>query len=493
MELKITNKRITDFVKKYDIDIELFLLKNIDFYEYVLSSINENNTAQILPYILTQNNLINNLIEKQNKMESNIEIVKNDKAILMTEVEKLRNDNTNNIKDIQNIILKNNVDYINTTSNIINELGKTINNSNSKDISNIMNNFEKRLIENNNYLLTNTKETILNINSNNDKDIKSLSKDIELITNKSFTEIKEHIDKLKENSPKEFEEYFNKFNDKITFILSNDLNNIKSCMDDTKTIVNNMFQNKNSSDKGKLSENRLETQLSIQFPTYTIDRTSSSGHSGDFILKTDYKPDVLIENKDYNINVNKDEINKFHRDIKENNICGILISQNSGISNKNDFSIDIIDNNILMYIHNCNYDMDKVKHALDIIYSLYDYVSKNKNNNKNNIDDNAFQNIQKEYLEFIKNKNEVINTLNMSIKNLRKMDLVSIKLILEKYSNDLPNITSDVYTCQVCNKIFTSVSGLSAHKKKHLNEKKKIEEDEILENKQKEQDGQIKF
>lgn len=31
MELKITNKRITDFVKKYDIDIELFLLKNIDF------------------------------------------------------------------------------------------------------------------------------------------------------------------------------------------------------------------------------------------------------------------------------------------------------------------------------------------------------------------------------------------------------------------------------------------------------------------------------
>ena len=486
MELKLTNKRITDFITKYDIDIEIFLLKNIDFYEYVLSSINENNTAQILPYILTQNNLINNLIEKQNKMESNIEIVKNDKVIIMTEVEKLRNDNTNNIKDIQNIILKNNVEYINTTSSIINELEKTINSSNTKDVNNIMNNFEKRLIENNNYLLSNTKETILNISTNNDKDFKSLSKDIELITNKSFTEIKDHIDKLKQNSPKEFEEYFNKFNDKnnniilhIREILSNEFNNIKSCMDDTKSSVNditNVFLHKNSSIKGKMSENILETLLSKRFPNYIIDRTSSEPHSGDFILKTDNKPDVLIENKDYEKNVNTDEINKFHRDVKENNMCGILISQNSGISTKNNFSIEINDNNILMYIHDCQYDMDKINFALDIIYSLYDYVSKNKNTNKNNIDDITFQNIQKEYLEFIKNRNDIIYTLNLSIKNLKKMDLLSIKSILEKYSNNLPNITSDSFTCLECNKIFSSISGLSAHKKKHLNEKKKIEE-----------------
>ena len=50
---------------KNDINIELFLLKNIDFYEYVSSSINDNNTAQILPYILSQSHLINNLIDPQ--------------------------------------------------------------------------------------------------------------------------------------------------------------------------------------------------------------------------------------------------------------------------------------------------------------------------------------------------------------------------------------------------------------------------------------------
>jgi hypothetical protein len=478
MELTINNKRITDFIKKYDIDIELFLLKNIDFYEYVISSINDNNTSQILPYILNQNNLINNLIEKSNKFESkldfNIELIKNDKAILMTEVEKLRNENTNNIKDIQNIILKNNVEYINTTSNIINDLEKTINSSNSKDITNIMNNFEKRLIENNNFLLTNTKEIILNVNTNNDKDILSLSKDIELITNKSFKEIKEYIDKIQCNFPKEFEVYFNSFNNNIFQFkdsLFNEFNDIKSCVNN----ISNVFLHKNSSNKGRISENVLEVLLSNRFPSSVIIRTTNDSHSGDFILKNDNKPDVLIENKDYDKNVNTDEIIKFHRDIKENNICGILVSQNSGISTKHNFSIEIINNKILMYIHNCNYDMDKINFALDIIYSLYDYVDNNKNDDKNTISDDTFINIQKEYMEFIKNRNDIINSLNLSIKNLKKMDMNNIKNILEKHTNNLPNITSDSFTCPECNKIFTSVSSLAAHKKKHYNQLKKNE------------------
>jgi len=486
MEITINNKRIIDFLEKNDINIEVFMLKNIDFYEYVLSSINENNTAQILPYILTQSNLINSLIEKQNKMESNIEIVKNDKIVIMTEVEKIRNDNTNNIKDIQNMILKNNVEYIDKTNNIMSDLEKTINSSNNKDMNDIINNFDKRLIENNNYLLTNTKETILNIGLNNDKDIKTLSKDIELITNKSFKEIKEHIDKIKDNSPKEFQEYFNQITQNnnnviqnIRDIIFNEFNNIKSCIDDTKSSVNNIsniFLHKNSSNKGKMSENILESLLSQRFPNYIINRTSSESHSGDFILKTDNKPDILIENKDYEKNVNTEEINKFLRDIKENDICGILISQNSGISTKNNFSIEINDNNILMYIHNCNYDMDKINFALDIIYSLHDYISKNKIDDKNSIDNDTFQNIQKEYLEFIKNRNDIINMLNNSIKHLRKMDLISIKTILEKYNNKLPTITSNCFTCSECNKIFSSIPSLSAHKKKHFNEKKKIED-----------------
>lgn len=486
MEVIINNKRIIEFFERNsDINIETFILKNIDFYEYVLSSVNDNNTAQILPYILSQSNLINNLIEKQNKMDLNIENVKNSKISLINEVEKLRNDNINNIKDIQNLILTNNVEYMNKTKEIIYNLEKNMNATNNKDIKdviNIISNFDKRLIENNNYLMS-------SINTNSDKDILSLTKDIELITTKSFKDIKDHIDLLKEKSPKEFEDYFDKImnelikNDdhiiqNIKHLISNEFNFIKSSIDDTKISVNsisNIFLHKNSSNKGRMSENILETLLSQTFPNYTIERTSSDSHSGDFILTTSLKPSILIENKDYDKNVNKDEIDKFIRDIDQNNLSGILISQHSGISNKHNFSIEFHNNNILLYIHNCKYDMDKIQLAVDIIYSLHDYMTQNDHNDsKHFIDNFTFDSIQHDYLLFIKNRNDIISQLNASIKSIRKMDIPSIKLLLEKFSNKLTVSTNSV-SCSECSKIFSTISALSAHKKKHFNERKKLD------------------
>lgn len=524
MDFTINNTKIIDFFKSNtSIHIETFLLQNIDFYEYVLSSINNNNTSQILPYILSQSNLIEKLIDKQNFMQQNIEIVKDNKLILLAEVEKLRNDNISNIKDIQNLILQNNVNYINKTKDIINDMEKSIKSDNN--YKEIINNFDKRLIENNNYLMTSTKETILSLNSSNNKDIQSLTKDIELITNKSFKEIKEQIDILKDKSPKEFEHYFDKIkielknysqefikNDSdiiqnIQSFISNEFNNIKlssdhntktqldhlqnnissifNSIDNTQSIVNNL-SNKllNSSNKGKISENILEILLSKSLPTYIIERSSSDPHSGDFILKTSNKPDILIENKDYDKNVNTDEINKFIRDISENNISGILVSQNSGISTKNNFEIDFVDNNILIYIHNCSYDMDKIQLAIDIIYSLSDYIYKHHNTNihKTFISKDSFDSIKDDYISFIKNRNDIISTLNLSIKNIKKLDLLSIKNILDKYDNSLSSISSDNIVCNECHKIFTTKQSLSAHKKFHFNQRKKqLEEEETSE------------
>ena len=111
---------------------------------------------------------------------------------------------------------------------------------------------------------------------------------------------------------------------------------------------------------------------------------------------------------------------------------------------------------------------------------IIDFFQKNKDINiekflEMNID---LENIQTEYLEFIKNKNDIINNLNLSIKNIKKIDLVSIKDILEKYNKQLPLI-NDI--CPECNKIFSSIASLSAHKKKHNNEKKKINKDKVIE------------
>ena len=86
---------------------------------------------------------------------------------------------------------------------------------NAKFDKEIINNFDKRLIENNNYLMTTTKETIMTLNSSNNKDIQSLTKDIEIITNKSFNDIKGFIQHIQQNSPKEFETYFDKIKNEL--------------------------------------------------------------------------------------------------------------------------------------------------------------------------------------------------------------------------------------------------------------------------------------
>ena len=111
-------------------------------------------------------------------------------------------------------------------------------------------------------------------------------------------------------------------------------------------------------------------------------------------------------------------------------MCGILISQQSGISTKHNFEIEIVENRILLYIFECQYNMETIETALSIIYSLYSFISVNTNSDKNNIDEITFENIQKEYMEFIKNRNEIINSLNLSIKNLRILKQLLIKIII---------------------------------------------------------------
>jgi hypothetical protein len=58
-----------------------------------------------------------------------------------------------------------------------------------------------------------------------------------------------------------------------------------------------------------------------------------------------------------------------------------MISQTSNISTKENFQIDIINNNIVLYICNCNYEKDKIKLAISIIDNLLPMINENTNKN----------------------------------------------------------------------------------------------------------------
>jgi HPt (histidine-containing phosphotransfer) domain-containing protein len=73
---------------------------------------------------------------------------------------------------------------------------------------------------------------------------------------------------------------------------------------------------KNSSHKGKMSEEKLHSVLNELFPSAELIDTSSIKASGDILMHRCDKPSILFENKEYERNVDKEEVSKFIRDIK---------------------------------------------------------------------------------------------------------------------------------------------------------------------------------
>lgn len=179
----------------------------------------------------------------------------------------------------------------------------------------------------------------------------------------------------------------------------------------------------NSYYKGKVGEQKMLQVLTLLFPKNEIIDTHKDPNRGDFLIICESEKKILIDNKDYNSNVPKKEIDKFHKDI-ENNIdvhSGILISNSSGIARKDDFEIDIVNNKPVIYLCNTNKNQEKIKLAADFLKSLMKCT---------NID---FSN--KEMIDKIK---------KLSCEFKRKIN--KIKKDIEKFSNSLQNTVLDIET-----------------------------------------------
>ena len=186
-------------------------------------------------------------------------------------------------------------------------------------------------------------------------------------------------------------------------------------------------------------------------------------------MKRLQKTSILFENKHHSSNVPKDEVLKFIRDCEEQNCSGLLLSQNTGISNKMNFQIDIQNNNVLIYIHNCNYDEYKIQSCVSLIDHLSDILSQiKKETNKNIISDELLLEINQEFQNFLNQKETLINFIKESnkkiINQITDIELPSLhKLLSTKFaSTKTLNLK-----CEICNKFTGSNSkSLAAHKTK---------------------------
>ena len=237
----------------------------------------------------------------------------------------------------------------------------------------------------------------------------------------------------------------------------------------------------NSSIKGKISETELYGVLQHIFPSDEIINCSASTANCDYCVNrlNQTKPSILFENKDYSRNVSTDEVEKFQRDVKLQKTHGILLSQTTGITFKNNFQIEIINGLIHVYIHNVNYSIEKIKIAVDIIDQLSPNIQMlseqiDEKNININIEQDDFDELYNEYLEFNEQKNSIIETIKLTNKQtcdrIEALQLTSIKKILNKH-----NLLQDTeLKCNLCN-TFTgkNKASLAQHMRKCKHNKHK--------------------
>ena len=308
--------------------------------------------------------------------------------------------------------------------------------------------------------------------TNMNKKMESSLNEFERSLKKDWQETIKQLDRT--DSPKNIIDNFNsslqnKCDSLQNFILTchQQTKDTTSSHTETLNLVREHFdRQKNSTNKGADSEDKVLNGLYSTFPDCQITKTTGIAKAGDFLIERSNNTPIMIENKDYSRNVPKDEIEKFIRDIDHQGCNGILISQTTGISRKKNYQIDIHNGHILVFIHCLNYDFDKIRLAIETI----DHLSKaliNYSNNKNELklSSETLKQINKEYLTFITQKNGLSDSLKKYNRDMTKLiNDLQFPELSNMLSQHFSSTEETIFKCEYCKiKVFKNSKALAKH------------------------------
>ena len=437
MAIQLHNKRIVDFCTKHpSFDVESTVLSFIDFIEETYSSAIPSLDSSLASQILT------NLKMLEQKVQGL------DNSISMKQIEylnkssEMKKEYIDNVKDI--LMLNNNEKII----PIIKEYNETFINKLSL--------LFKELIPKEQQSQTCQLESFL----------KNIEQNIVIEMNKGIT--KESIDSMLCVIDQKFANILTHSEQKITNVLTAVSENKK---DDSllHTKIDKMLDNLGkTTKKGKISENMLSFNLQAVYPTADIRNVSNTPHAGDFLILRKDKHPILVENKNFDVTVPKEEVQKFIDNMNTKDMCGIMISQKTKIVYRNNYEIEIHNGNVAVYIHECEYDPYKIKIAVQIIDTFKQKIEKQKieNGRTFTVDLEILEKINREFQLFNNKKNqhiaEIKNMYETLTKSAEDMELVTLDELLESHGL-LTNVKK--FICGSCPRTFKTQKGLDTHER----------------------------
>lgn len=423
--ITIKNKRIFDFVKNNpDIDLETLNLLMIDFIEKINTNMNK-----------TLINTINKeILNSVKQLES-----------------KLQYENNKYVENIKTTIELN--------SNKETEKINALLSKNTQEFSEKLNNFTSTSHDK-------FKDSLNQINSSTINELKD-----HISKNSGSKEFMHTFETKLQDIQKPMYSFFNTQQEQlIKKLAENDCD--KSKQDTVMTQLTDFLNKwKNSSThKGNYGQNMLEGVLNSAYPSAEVVNTSGFKASGDFILKRESKPTILVENKDYKSNVNNEEVKKFVRDVNEQQTHGIFLSQASGIISKNNYQIDICEGKILVYLHNVEYNPDIIKSAINIIDNLAYKVEVIENDEGETISKEIIDGINSDFQIFLNKKQTALNTAKDIQKRLiTQIEELAFPSLADWLDNKGVSTTTCTFECDVCKMVFANKRALASHKKVHKN------------------------
>jgi hypothetical protein len=452
--ITINNKRIYDYYNANpNISIESMNIILLDFIEQLNSDMSKLITNTINGEIL---NNVKDIKQQINSLNDNIYLKLNDynKSFIDTIKMVISMASNENIEKVMQLLNK-------TTESFVDKINLSIPKSheeNNKKIQDNLLSFQKSINDEIKQYFDNSKDySLKDFITNLDSKIMNMQQPIYTFINSNHEQILNKFNSFKDES------FANKsYNDKVFTELSEFLNKYKT----------------SSQYKGQCSENMLETTLNKMFPIGEVLNTTALKACGDFMIKRDGKQNILIENKNYESNVNLDEIKKFLRDINEQKCNGIMMSQYSGIVSKPNGFIEIHDGKVLIYLHNVEYSQEKIKMAIDVIDNLSSKlatISNTENINGITIKKDILDKINEQFQVFLIQKDTII----ASVKELQKKLLSQIEdlnipdlslFLADKYAS----IQNQQFCCDLCNASFNNKRSLASHRKIHKNEENSI-------------------